>query len=206
MACGTAVAAGTRCPTNQKPSQACSSLSSDPMAPGRFALLVVLLAAAVAAGSFAVAYRVLDDEDAAPAPPAVASDAPTPTATEPATTTVPPIETGSTTIVPLTEPGELDTPTWVVVVSSGTSRRDADDTARRLASSGYPAGVLHSDDHSSMTKGLWVAYAGPYPDSATAQSSVDRLTGDGFEGSYPRCVGDKKDCERIVRGPIEDSD
>lgn len=168
----------------------------------RFALLVALLAALVAAGSFAIAYRVLDQDSGAPPPPSPgatsAPGAPTPTLTEP------PTDATSTTAAPITEPGELTTPTWVVVVASGASRADVDATARRLAANGYPAGVLRTDDHPSLTKGLWVAYAGPYPDSATAQSTVARLTADGFDGTYPRCVGDKKACQ--VEDDADDPD
>lgn len=159
----------------------------------RFALLVALLAALVAAGSFAIAYRVLDQDSVAPAPPS--PGAPSPPGAPAPTITEPPADTTSTTSAPFTEPGELTTPTWVVVVASGSSRADVDAIARRLAAGGYPAGVLRTDDHPSLTKGLWVAYAGPYPNSATAQSTVARLTADGFDGAYPRCVGDKKDCQ-----------
>lgn len=158
------------------------------MSTGRFALLVASLAALVAAGSFAIAYRVLDDESAARPPSAPTSGLAEPTATEPPTAVT------STTSAPITEPGALDTPTWVVVVASGTSRPDADATARRVARSGRPAGVLHTSDYSSLAKGLWVAYAGPYPDAEAAQSAVDRLAADGFTGAYVRCVGDRKDC------------
>jgi len=159
------------------------------MSQRRFTLVVAALAALMAVGSFAIAYQTFDDGGTAPDPPAPATDATTPTVTEP------PIAATTTTAAGLlTEPGELDTPTWVVVVASGTSRPDADAAARRVASSGYPAGVLRSDDYPSLSKGLWVAYVGPYPDAATAQSTVDRLSADGFDGSYPRCVGDRKDC------------
>lgn len=162
------------------------------MSTSRFALLVALLAAIVAAGSFAVAYLVLDQDSVAPAPTTPAGTSPpddaAPTST--ALSTVPTTTTGAR----FTEPGELPTPTWVVVVVSGASRTDVDATARRLVNSGYAAGVLRTDGYSSLTKGLWVAYAGPYRDPDTAQATVDRLTGQGFEGTYARCVGEKREC------------
>lgn len=163
------------------------------MSTSRFALLVALLAALVAAGSFALAYRVLDHESAAPAPTTPAN-----TGTAPLTVT-PPSTTTTTTTGPFTAPGQLTTPTWVVVVASGASRADVEATARRLTASGYPAGVLRTDDYSSLTEGLWVAYAGPFSASATAQATVDPLTADGFSGAYVRCVGDKKDCSASER-------
>jgi hypothetical protein len=158
------------------------------MSQGRFALLVVVLAMAVAAVSFAAGLQVLDD--GRPDPPPAAGSVDT-TATTP-----PPVDASSTTtaVPATTPPGALDTPAWITVVASEASQGMAEEAAALVAAKGYPTGVLHSDDYTSLTPGLWVAYAGPYPDAAAADTAIADLAADGFPGAYVRCAGSKEEC------------
>lgn len=160
------------------------------MSRARFATLVTVLTLAVGAGSFALGLQVLDD--GRPDPPPRGGSA--------AVTTVPLTDAGPTTAPPPTSPpasapdGKLVTPTWVTVVASEGSEAAAQAKAEPIAAKGHPAGVLHSDDYGSLRPGLWVAYAGPYPDANAAEDAVDALASDGFNGTYVRCVGSAEEC------------
>jgi len=157
---------------------------------GRFALLTTLLAMAVGAASFAAGVQVFDD-DGPDDPPGrdAAGDADGTSTTAPAQTT---------TSAP---PTDLETPTLVVVVSSESDEAAARGIADELAARGYPAGVLHSDDYTSLNPGLWVAYTGPYADGDEAGAALDDLNGDGYTAAYLRCVGTADECS-----PDEDDD
>lgn len=159
------------------------------MKQSRFALLVTLLAMAVAAVSFATGLRVLDD-GAPDQPPSSGS----PDATGTPLPGVAASSTTSTSVAVTTPPGELETPAWVTIIASEGSREMAEDAAAPVAAKGYPTGVLHSDDYPSLKPGLWVAYAGPYPDARAAEAAIDALAADGFSGAYVRCVGSKQAC------------
>lgn len=160
------------------------------MSTGRFALAVALLASVVAAASFVVGLQVLDDgEPDTPPRAAPATDStPAPVPTDPSTTTTAP-PAGE-----IAGPDDLETPAWLVIVASEGSEAAATSIARRVAGAGHPAGVLRSDDHKSLTPGLWVAYSGPFDGPAAASASVEALAANGFPGTYVRCVGSKKDC------------
>lgn len=165
------------------------------MSRGRFALLLTLVAMAVAAVAFAVGLQVLDDGKA-DAPPASGSG-------EAAATTTPgdPTSTTATTAPPpTTPPGALETPAWVTVVASEGSQSLAEQKASLVAAKGYPTGVLHSDDYKSLKPGLWVAYAGPYPDAGAAKAAVATLAAAGVPGAYARCAGSKKECSGEEHG------
>jgi hypothetical protein len=152
------------------------------MSRGRFGALLVLLFVVVAAAAFLGAWSVLDTDEADPPPrPDGAGET---SDTTPAS---------STTAIP-TVPGQLATPTWVAIVSSAGGQDDASATAQAVAAKGHPAGVLHSDDFSSLEPGFWVAFAGPYADHDTAQASLSTLAADGFAGAYVRCVGEAAEC------------
>ncbi|MEO7428904.1 MAG: SPOR domain-containing protein [Acidimicrobiales bacterium] len=157
------------------------------MSRGRFALMLIAVAAAVFAASFAAGLQLLDDGQADPPPPldsAEATDTTTVSAAVP-TTTAP------TTTAPA---GRLASPSWVTIVASESSRSLAEQAASPVADAGYPSGVLHTDDYPSLKPGLWAAYAGPYNDARTANAAIDKLAGDGFPGAYVRCVGTKQAC------------
>ncbi len=147
---------------------------------GRFATMIAAVSLVVFAVSFVIALLVFDDDPAtSPAGDVTAGDS---------TST-------STTAAPTTTPSVvLSTPAWVAVVASEGSAADAQRRAAAVAAAGYPTGTLRSDDYDSLQPGLWVAYAGPYPDSRAADAAVEALADDGFDGAYVRCIGSKHDC------------
>jgi hypothetical protein len=139
---------------------------------GRFGLLLGLLFAVIAGGTFFIALQVFDDDDA--------STTTTTTSTVPITTT--------------TSTDELVTPTFVAIVVSETDEAAARSMGDQLTEAGFDSGVLHSDDYSSLEPGFWVAYVGPFDDVGGAQAAVGELEGDGYTAAYPRCVGTDEQC------------
>jgi hypothetical protein len=139
---------------------------------GRFGLLLGLLFAVIAGGTFFIALQVFDDDDAS---------------TTTTTTTTVPITTTTST-------DELVTPTFVAIVVSETDEATARSMGDQLTEAGFDSGVLHSDDYSSLEPGFWVAYVGPFDDVGGAQAAVGELEGDGYTAAYPRCVGTDEQC------------
>jgi septal ring-binding cell division protein DamX len=66
---------------------------------------------------------------------------------------------------------------WTVVVASTRSRSEAEKKAR---AAGGDAGVLHSDDFSSLRKGYWVVFAGQYPSRSAAETAAESRAGDAY--------------------------
>jgi hypothetical protein len=66
---------------------------------------------------------------------------------------------------------------WTVIIASTGSRAEAEKKAR---AAGADAGVLHSDDFSSLRKGYWVVFAGQYPNQKAAQSAAEGKGGDAY--------------------------
>ena len=66
---------------------------------------------------------------------------------------------------------------WTVVIASTSSRAEAE---KKATAAGADAGVLHSDDYSSLRKGYWVVFAGQYPDQEAAQSAAEGKGGDAY--------------------------
>lgn len=162
----------------------------------RFTVLVVLATLLVGAGSFAAGLAVFDDGEPDPPP-----------ARDGSSDTVAPAAESSTTAPPSTEPagiteGAIATPAWIAIVASEDNQPTARAKAQAVAAKGHPAGVLQSDDYPSLKRGLWVAYAGPYPDRGAAEAAVDQLAADGIDGAYVRCAGTDKEC----KGSEDDSD
>jgi hypothetical protein len=87
-----------------------------------------------------------------------------------------------------TPPPTTTTPSTASTTTTVQGRRD------ELTEGGYDAGVLQSDDYSSLEPGFWVAYVGPFPDAAAAQAAVDQLATDGYDAAYVRCVGTAEEC------------
>lgn len=158
----------------------------------RFGLLVALVAMVVGVGSFAGGVALLDDD--------VPDEPPGADTTDPGDGTV-----SSTTTAP-GEPGTLETPAWVAVVSSEGDEARARAVAARVADAGFSSGVVRSDDHESLNPGFWVAYAGPYPDPATAEAAVADLAAAGIDGAYARCVGTAGECQPADGGGGEGDD
>ena len=114
-----------------------------------------------------------------------AAATPTPAAAAPTTTPTP---ANGQNAVPTTTPtpapttgGTAEWPSgktaWTVVVASSTSRAAAEKKAK---AAGADAGVLHSDDFSSLRKGYWVVFAGQYPDQKAAQAAAESRGGDAY--------------------------
>jgi hypothetical protein len=66
---------------------------------------------------------------------------------------------------------------WTVVVASSTSRASAEKKAK---AAGPDAGVLHSNDFSSLRKGYWVVFAGEYEDQKAALAAAKSRGGDAY--------------------------
>jgi hypothetical protein len=64
-----------------------------------------------------------------------------------------------------------------VIIASTKSRAQADTKAK---AAGPDAGVLHSDDFSSLRKGYWVVFAGQYPGQQAAQDAAKGRGGDAY--------------------------
>ena len=140
---------------------------------------VVALAAAVLLLAF---LELSDDADRAASVP---SPTATPTATPEATPTATPTEDATD---PEASPTPEQSPTpapaaevaswpageeaWTVVVLSSTSKADADRRAKELVDAGTPAGVLRSDDYSSLRAGYWVVFSGQYETREEAQTAA----------------------------------
>ncbi|HEX8744332.1 MAG TPA: SPOR domain-containing protein [Thermoleophilaceae bacterium] len=140
---------------------------------------------------------------------------PPPTTTPPPTPTTPTTPTTPGTIPPATrepQPGDSnaqpdDTPStpdaggpaewpkgktaYTVVLVSATSRNAADAKAEQAVKRGIDAGVLRSDDFSSLRPGFWVVFAGQFDSSEEATRAADRYAEQGFGGGYPRQVKPK---------------
>jgi RNA polymerase subunit RPABC4/transcription elongation factor Spt4 len=114
-------------------------------------------------------------ETPAPVPTAVPSVTPAPSTTpDPAQTTLP--DQASTT-------GELaewpaDKTGWTAVLASTKSRSEAESKAR--AAGGGEAGVLRSDDFSSLRKGYWVVFSGQYDSRSAAESAAKGASGEAY--------------------------
>ena len=80
---------------------------------------------------------------------------------------------------------------YTVVLVSATSRNAADAKAEQAIKRGIQAGVLRSDDFSTLRPGFWVVFAGQYDSSEEATRAADRYAEQGFGGGYPRQVKPK---------------
>ena len=122
---------------------------------------------------------------------------PTPTSTTSTTPTSPP----PTTAPPLTTPtrpapsstaGVASWPSgktaYTLVLISAKSRKQAYAKAREAKSRGIDAGVLHSNDYSSLNPGYWVVFVGQYKSVGQARSHIGDYASKGFAGGYPRQV------------------
>jgi hypothetical protein len=126
-----------------------------------------------------------------------------PTGQATATPTVPPEEGGSAagtatptapTPTPTPNTGQSAVPTpvtttggsaqwpsgktaWTVIIASSTSRAAAE---KKAQAAGADAGVLHSNDFSSLRKGYWVVFAGQYPGQKAAQAAAKGRGADAY--------------------------
>jgi SPOR domain len=77
---------------------------------------------------------------------------------------------------------------WTVILASTGNKSAAESKARQASGRGIQAGVLNSNDYSSLRHGYWVAFAGQYGSSGEAASAAKRYASQGFAGSYARFV------------------
>ena len=80
--------------------------------------------------------------------------------------------------------------TWPAGVDAYTVVLASEATAQRAANASEPAGVLRSDDYSSLRPGYWVAYVGQSSTADEAGREAARLRGVGYSSAYPRLVSD----------------
>jgi type IV secretory pathway VirB10-like protein len=127
---------------------------------------------------------------------------PTPTApTAPTTPTTPPPSAPPATATPTTPSKPSPSPSsgavaswpagktaYTLVLISAKSRKQAFAKAREAKSRGIDAGVLHSNDYSSLNPGYWVVFVGQYKTVGQARSHIDEYASKGFPGGYPRQI------------------
>jgi hypothetical protein len=77
---------------------------------------------------------------------------------------------------------------YTVVLISAKSRSQADTKAREAKDRGIPAGILRSNNYSSLNPGYWVVFAGQYDDAEAARAKASDYQGQGFSQAYPRLV------------------
>jgi septal ring-binding cell division protein DamX len=115
----------------------------------------------------------------------------TPPATAPPTTVPPATATPPSTTPPATS-GLASWPAgrsaYTVVLVSASKRRQANAKAQEAKSRGIDAGVLHSNDYSSLNPGYWVVFVGQYDSAGKASAKIDEFASKGFPGGYPRFV------------------
>jgi septal ring-binding cell division protein DamX len=126
-------------------------------------------------------------------PPATATPPTTPTT--PTTPGVPPASTPPTTPTTPSTPPSSDIAKWpagttayTVVLVSASTHKQANTKAREAKSRGIDAGVLHSNNYSSLNPGYWVVFAGQYSTADEARSHIDEYASKGFSGGYPRQI------------------
>lgn len=124
----------------------------------------------------------------------------TTTATTPTTTTAATTATtDTTTTAATTSTTASGTDDWtatqpaytVVFVSmpkSSYQHSDADAKAQTLRDDNLPAGVLDSDNYSSLNPGFWVVYSGEFSSESAAQAHVSELSAAQHYGGYVRRV------------------
>jgi hypothetical protein len=140
-------------------------------------------------------------------PPATTTPTVPTTSTSPTTPTTPTTPTVPGEIPPATggeQPGGTPPPggtgggsvaswpdgktAYTVVLVSAKSRRQANAKAKEAIGRGIPAGILHSDDYSSLNPGYWVVFAGQYKTVEQARDKAADYQGQGFAQAYPRQV------------------
>jgi hypothetical protein len=161
--------------------------------PAAIVTFVLLLAGAAVAVALIEVSDEAGEVASAPGP-----NAPPPAATQPGTegTQGDRTEREEETPAPAEETaanGEIaewpdDTSAYTVILLSTNTRAGAEAVARQAARAGIPAGVLQSDDYSSLNPGYWVAFGGEFESSEEAQREAESYAGLGFAGGYPRFV------------------
>jgi sporulation related protein len=128
----------------------------------------------------------------APVPPTTpTAPAPGETPTAPTTPTTPTAPTTPSTPAPsggAPASWPAGKTAYTVVLISAKKKAQANAKAKEAKTRGIDAGVLRSDDYSSLNPGYWVVFAGQYKTADQARSHIDEFAGKGFPGGYPRLV------------------
>ena len=184
--------------------------------PAAIVAVVVLLAGAAVAYTVGEVASDSQADSAAPAPTQTAAQQAAPVQpAQPPTTADPaaPAEAGTPTVPGTTDTGAqaegqgTQTPdsagddssgeieewptgesAYTVILFSTDTRGDAERKARQAIEQGVPAGVLHSDDYSSLRAGYWVVFAGRFDTRDEAEEEAESYASLGFADGYPRFV------------------
>jgi septal ring-binding cell division protein DamX len=151
----------------------------------RPALAVIAVVLLVAGAAFVITLISVDDDardEVAATKAGKAAAAPHKKSTQPKSTTS-------------TKGGVPGWPThrdgFTVVLLSAGDEASARDFARNARKDHVDAGVLRSDDYSSLEKGFWIVFAGVYETRPRADRAVARLKSR-FSGSYTQFVNGTK--------------
>ncbi len=137
----------------------------------RIAAAVIAVVVALALAAFAIALVNLSsnaDQVAATRPRAKKSTA----AVGPVATAAAAPSTATSTAIASWPVGLSG---WTVALASSPSQNTANAAASRLAATGLSVGVLDSNQHPTMTPGLWIVFSGRYPDQAQATAAAVNL-------------------------------
>ncbi len=128
------------------------------------------------------------DPGAAPTPAPAPGTEPTPTPAPGGDTAPTPTPTPDAGSPPAGEEAVPEWPAgetaWTVIVRSTTSRSAAERAATQQIDAGRDAGILDSDDFSSLRPGYWVAWVGQFESQSRARSQAEEIGGE----AYPRRV------------------
>lgn len=80
---------------------------------------------------------------------------------------------------------------YTVIVASKPDRRQSAAFAARLPAWASPAGVLRSDDYTTLLPGYWVAFGGRFSSVEAALDAAERLRRAGFAGAFAELISRK---------------
>jgi septal ring-binding cell division protein DamX len=160
----------------------------------RPAALIIGLVLLVAGAAFAITLITVDD-DSKDEVAATKAGKQTEAAAKPAPKPAPNKKRSSKPAEPTRTGGVAHWPArrsgFTVVLLSAGDEASARDFARNARKGDVDAGVLRSDDHSSLEKGFWIVFSGVYRTRAQAQRAAAKLAGR-YSGSYPQFVNGAK--------------
>jgi hypothetical protein len=187
-------------------------LSIEYRRPPRWRLAAALLALALVIGAGAAGFAlglVAGDDESGDAPrPAAGASGPPPGRAQPAQPAREPELGGEGRKTPdrpgepraQTPPGAPAQPAgavrrwpkgkdaYTVVLQSLGDRASAVARAKEAIKAGLPAGVLDSDNYSSLSPNFWIVFAGQYESQARAQRASERYASGRFPGAFPQFV------------------
>ncbi len=96
--------------------------------------------------------------------------------------------TAAATPAPTISTWPVGLPGWTVVLATRRDAYAARVTARRIAASGIPVGVLDTSQHPALTPGHWLVFSGRYPTRTAADAQAAALLAKGETGARARLV------------------